>query len=352
MNRREFVIRSTGIAGAMLGGGAVVAAAAESELAKACAAIAAGESANFALGGQTEFDNADLAWQTNFHHDDRHGLIHLMGKPANANRSWHHQQYNIADNKWTVVARGMWNNFGHIHGSFTIDHATGDLFQWRGGMDSARNDHYRRAGWWKYETKMWGYVPVDIFDGTLASHPNGGAFHPNLYGNGDGGLILGQAAYTLFWRKRNDAVENIPHERNAYGPTMGVGVYWPAKDVALMGGSRGGALLQVSPNGGRTPTVRSLGVPPIGLAGDSHITGRNFGSLHVHPANPDKLLIVETIGPRAWTSTNGTDWTQIDNHPFTEMPRVICSLRGGLGALWCIARSRQRHASVLWKPKA
>lgn len=406
MRRREFMVRMAGVIGAAapcsdwfgalrntaaagdkhVGEAALSSdALADSPLAKACAALAPGESAEFPQGAQSEFTRADLSWQTCFHHDERHGLIHLMGKPANANRSWHHQIYAIAENRWTVAGRGMWNNYGHIFGAFTMDHATGDLFVWRGGMNSPRNDHYRRAAWWKYETKEWGYTPVDIFDGPLISHPNGSAWHPNLYGRGDGGLVLDMSTHTLFWRKSNNAVESIPHPRDAFGNMLGVGVYWPARDAVIVGGSPRGArrwsggegswkdlldtaesgpgtLLKVTPNGGRTPRVEELPRPPIVLAGDSplepglyeHVrkqTGGRFGSLHVHPGNPEKLLIVETVGPGAWTSEDGATWKRIEDHPFTAIPRVICSLRAGWGALWAIGKDRERNTSTLWKPK-
>lgn len=368
MHRREFLSRSAGLIGTIPALGALdwcarafaqdaaSASAANSELARACAALKPGDGADFPTGAQTEFSEADLSWQSNFHHDNKHGLIHLMGKPANANRSWHHQYYTIADNTWTVVVRGMWNNPGHIYGSFTIDHDTGDLFQWRGNMNG-RGPTNRRASWWKFETKEWDYIPVDIYDGALESHPNGSAWHPNLYGRGDGGLILQSGNRTLFWRKKDNAVESLTRSGLRYGAASGVGIYWPAKDVAFVGGGSRNGLLKITPNEGKTPHVKPAGELPIWLAGGSHIYSTNFGSLHVHPGDPGKLLIVETVGDqtrssgaRAWVSEDGDDWTRIDNHTFTTVPRVVCSLRGGLGALWAIGKTGSQNVSMLWKP--
>lgn len=378
MHRREFLSYSAGTLGAIVpamssnwsafgavfaeedarGSSASSASSADSELAKACAALEPGDGADFPAGAQSAFSEADLAWQSTFHNDDQHGLIHLMGKPANANRSWHHQYYTVADNEWTVVARGMWNNPGHIYGAFTIDHGTGDLFQWRGNMNG-RGPTDRRASWWKHETKEWDFIPVDVFDGALESHPNGSTWHPNLYGAGDGGLILQSGSRTLFWRNKDDAVESVSHRGLSFGAAAGIGAYWPAKDVAFVGGGQGGRLLKVTPDGSRTPKVEPVGELPITLGGNSHIYSTRFGSLHVHPGNPDKPLIVETVGEqtrtsgsRAWTSEDGSDWGRIEDHTFTTVPRVVCSLRGGLGALWAIGKTGSRDVSQLWKPKA
>lgn len=320
-----------------------------SALTTATSALAVGESIEFTSGAQAAFSEADLAWQTAFFHDDTRGLIHLMGKPANADTSWMHQHYTVATNEWTVVGQQMWNNPGHIYGGFTMDYATGDVFQMRGGADNAASDHYRRAAWWTFANRTWGYTPVDLFSGALVSHTNGIAYHPNLYGPGNGGLIADTQFRTLFWRASDNTVEDIPHAESAYGDYGGVGCYWPARDLAFVGGASN-ALLKVAPNGGSTPIVTALSAPPVALVGASHESSTNFGSLHVHPGDPNKLLIVETVGPRAWTSTDGATWTPIANHPFTRMPRVICSLRGGLGCLWAIGRDGSGDISTLWKP--
>ena len=52
-------------------------------LAQACSTLAVGSSVAFSGGAQSAFSEADLAWQTAFYHDDAHGFVHLMGKPAN-----------------------------------------------------------------------------------------------------------------------------------------------------------------------------------------------------------------------------------------------------------------------------
>lgn len=318
---------------------------------EACAALQPGQSVNFPAGAQSAFGEASLAWQTAFYHDDINGLVHLMGKPANADRAWEHQYYTISTGKWTVVGTGMWNNSGHIYGNLTMDFTTGDLFISRATQGS---DNPRRLRWYKRLQGTWDIAPVsrDIYTGAMENHANGIGFHPNLYGPGDGGAIWNEQARVHFWRKSTDAVESVGYTYGTYGEKEGVNVYWPAKDVVLVGGSSGGALLRITPNSkpGGTPVLTNMGKPPVSAGGHSYLNKTGFASLHVHPGNPNKLLLLETNGQRVWTSTDGSSWTQTGTHPFNRMPRVVCSLRGGLGCFWAIGRDSSGHFSILWKP--
>lgn len=319
-------------------------------LAQACASLSAGQSADFAAGKQSMMGDADLAWQTAFYHDDLHGLIHLMGKPANDDTNWRHEYYTVSTGKWTSVGSGMWNNPGHIYDNLTIDWTTGDIFQVRGGADSSGGrDNYRRAAWWKYSTKTWGYTTTDIYSGAFESHANGAAWHPNLYGPGDGGLIWDTQQRTCFWRKSTGAVQSVSHD--FFGEYIGVGQYWPALDKAIIGGSGGGQLAIVSPNGGGTPTVTAVGRPPIETSGNSYLSSTAFGSMHVHPSKPGTMLILERKGShRVFASTDGRSWSQSGTHPFTTDPVVICQLRGGLNTFWGVGCSGSTQISKLWKP--
>lgn len=333
---------------------------AASQLQSAAAALASGASAAFTPGIQTAFDQADLAWQTAFYHDDTNGLIHLMGKPANAATSWKHQYFNVATSTWTVVSAGQWNNDGHIYGNFTMDFVTGDVFQQR---SSAGSDNPRRLRWWKYANRAsgaaaWTVAPAtqDIYSGAMETHANGVCYHPNLYGPGDGGTIWNEQNWLYYWRKSTDAPTRITSGYAGYGDKQGANVYWPFHDAAFVGGSIGRPLARITPNPtvGGTPILTTMNTPPIETAGNSHLGGGGFGSLHVHPVTPSKLLLLETAGSRAWTGTMSgatITWTQIANHPFAQVPRVICSLRGGLGCIWAIGRTDAGvNFSTLWKP--
>jgi hypothetical protein len=371
MKRRDFIVRTVGAVGALspvfarsqsrpcpqptlqLDQAPPVANAcvdSNGTLGQVCAALTPGASSSFNAGAQSAFSQADLEWQTAFYHDDLHGLVQLMGKPANADTSWKHQYYDTATGQWTVVSNGMWNNPGHIYGNLSIDWTTGDIFQQR---STGGSDHPRQAAWWKYATRSWGFAPPtsNIYSGAMETHANGLAFHPNLYGPGDGALIWNEQANIHFWRKSTNTVQTVGYSYGSYGDKEGIGEYWPAKDIVVIGGSAGGANAVVAPNGGGTPKVTNVGAPPISTAGHSDSGSGGFGSLHVHPLDPNRLIIIERGGSRrVFVSTDGDAWANAGTHPFTRRPYVVCSLRGGLGCLWAIGRDSSGQISTLWKP--
>lgn len=345
---------SSGSFGTALAGQAIavalgtIGAPAGSALATAAAGLSSGQSVSFSP--QSSFSIDDLEWQTSFHHDDLNGRIHLMGKPQNAAQAWGHQYYTIATNTWGTLTDGMWNNDGHIYGNTAIDYTTGDLFQLR----NLAGENGRRARWWKHSLQNWNSLaPVsqDIYGGAMNDTPNGLAFHPNLYGSGVKGLIWADQVSVLCHRFSNDSVQRIAVGTDDYGTKEGAGVYWPAQDCVLIGGSHpSGHLARIDPNGGSTPTLTDLGQPTIRVQGASSLSGAGFGSLHVHPGNPSKVIIVETIGQRVYESSNGTSWTRVADHPFNRVPRVVCSLRGSLGCLWAIGRDASGNFGRLYRP--
>lgn len=323
----------------------------DSSLATLAGQLEPGQSASFASGNQSRFSQNDLEWQSNFYHDASNGRIHLLGKPANANTSWRHQYFTTSTDTWTDVSSGIdsWDYYGHIYGNTAFDENSGDLYQTvgiSGDSDSKRAWRYRHStGAWDRRAPGSGTYTSTALNDTC----NGAAWHPNLYGPNDGGLVVDQQVTTLYWRQSTDAMQEAGHSSNAYGRKEGVGIYWPAQDAVIVGGSTGDALAKVTPNGGSKPVRTTLNTPPISTSGQSSL-GSNFGSLHVHPGNPNKLLIVESVGQRAYTSIDGNNWVRIADHPFTRFPRVVCSLRAGLGCLWAIGNDGSNF-SRLWKPE-
>lgn len=317
-------------------------------LALAAAALSSGQSASFTQ--QTSFSEDDIAWQTAFYHDEVRRRVHLMAKRQNDADAWGHQYYDEVSDTFGHETASMWNNDGHVYGNTAYDPATGDVFQLR----NLAGENGRRARWWKHSLQNWNSLaPVsqDIYNGAMNDTPNGLAWHPNLFGPGDGGWAWGDQVSFLFWRKNTDAVSRRSIGTDEYGAKEGAAVYWPAQDCLVMGGSTpSGHLARIDANGGDIPIVTDLGVPVIRTQGASHEGGGGFGSLHVHPGNASKLILVETAGPRAWTTTNGSSWTQVSNHPFTRVPRVVCSTRGGYGVLWAIGRDDTGNFSTIYKP--
>jgi hypothetical protein len=322
-----------------------------STLATTALGLSSGQTASFTT--QSSFSIDDVAWQTSFHHDDVNGRIHLFGKRQAAPTSWHHQYYTVSSNTWGNLTTGMWNNEGHVYGNSTMDYATGDVYISRNCINGT--DFPRRVRWWKHSLSNWASVAPatqDIYGGAMNDTPNGLVWHPNLYGTGDGGLIWGDQVSFHYWRKSTDAVSRRAIGTDEYGTKEGDGTYWPAQDAVYIGGSvPSGHWAKITPNPspGGAPVFTDLGTPPLTLQGASWSGGGTFGSVHVHPGNPNKLVILSTTSSAMYTSTNGTSWTE-STHPFTRMPRVICSLRAGYGCFWAIGVDGSGQFSTLWRP--
>lgn len=321
---------------------------ASSTLAVACAGLSSNQSVSFT--NQSAMNGAALAWQAAFYHDAVNGRIHLTGKPANADAAWSYQYYNIATDSWVSGGSLGWSHSGHIYGNFTMDYDTGDLYQGVGSYYLGLHRYRLSSGW---------DVISDMFiSGRNNEIPNGGAFHPNLFGAGQPGVVYDNELDHNFWNKTTGVVTHTAHGGQLYGKKEGEGVYWPAKDAVYVGsgdanspgGTAGGYIAKIAPG----PVVTQVAnKPPIRWHGGSHLDGSGLGSIHVHPGNPDKLLLLETAGSRAWTTTDMATWTQVGNHPFTVAPRVLCSLRANLGCMWAVGRTDgggEIQYSALWRP--
>jgi hypothetical protein len=327
----------------------------DSLLEQACAALDAGDSASFAAGEQSAFSVADLSWETSFYHDDIHGVAHLMAKPAGQEQAWKHEIYDIATSTWTVFDDGMFDAQGHIYGNFSMDHTTGDLWLTVGdwGLGSEKRP-YR----FTQSSQTWALFG-NVYTGGTESHMNGVVYHPNLYGSGDGGVVVLQqnssSSMALFWRLSTGVVQTAGSDYA--GEKEGGGVYLPGLDAVFIGASApNGELIKVTPHAtpGSTPVLTAMGQPPIRVQGAAHgFPGANagFGSLHVHPSDPDLLLLMETDGQRAYTSPDGDNWTQLADHPITEKPRVMAQLRG-TSCMWAVGRNDadEQDFSIVYRP--
>jgi hypothetical protein len=328
---------------------------ASSDIGAACMSLSSGASAGFSAGNQSSLAESEIEWNTSMFHDPYTGRIHMLGKAAGLSDAWRHQYYDIATGAWTTVTTsfsGGVSRFGHIYGNSAFDEVTGDLYQVGGDVIPQAN----RFAWrYRASTGLWdSRMPTGstVFGtGAWNDTANGVAIHPHLYGWNEPGLIVDQQISMHFVNLQTNAVQETPHSSNAYGQREGDAVYWPAQNVVIIGGAPSSAnLAQVSPNGGGTPIITNLPNPPINLAGLSQQNSSNFGSLHVHPGNPDKLLILETTGQRAWTSVDGSTWVQISNHPFTQNARVVAPLRGELNCMWAVGNDNGTNFSELWRP--
>jgi hypothetical protein len=308
-----------------------------SALAAACVALASGQSASFAPGLLHGLNEAQLEWQGRFLYDPVHNVVHLFGKQANDDNDWRQRTYDLATSTWANNDFDF-NRPGHVYASVDIDPSNGDLYYNPGTTDN------RLLYRWAYATAAWTLLTSDIGAGSV-NGPNGVAWHPNLYGIGDGGLVTRTAGAFLYYRKSNGAVQRITGTTQGTSPQ---GCYFQAIDKVVLGRANHWT---IAPNGGSTPILTDVGAPPIQTMGTASQT--NCGVVLQHPGNPSKLILLEKTGTnRYWTSTDGDNWTLVGTHPFVTAsgsPVTFCSLGDGLGCIWGIG-STNVLTSVLWRP--
>jgi hypothetical protein len=337
---------------------------ASSGLAAAVAALTAGQSATFAPGTGSGISAVQFDWEARFFVDTLHGVCQVMGKRANASSGWAHSTYNIASNSWTQRVTegsgsgwGAGNGAGHVYDNFTGDPATGDLYCFAGiGTNALQR--------FNYATQTWGTALSNAFQpgppSGIVDPINGIVWHPNLFGTGDGGVIMCAVtdlpvAGLVYWRKSTGARTQVSTSIDA-GNQSGSGLYFAAINKAIMGGqsaSSGSGTpsshILVTPNttAGGTPTNANAGAPPIKTGGDSVSQGYNWGSIHPHPSDPTRVMLLERVNAtrRVWQSTNGDTWTlKAYTHPFSVTTGI--SIGEVFGAYWAISS----NSSVLWKP--
>lgn len=338
-----------------------------SALYTAAAALSAGDDAAFSTSlvyfddGATTSEEASWEWQSHGLFDATRGYAHIFGKAASQDSTWSHRYFDVAANVWHDGGTNMWDNIGHIYGNIGLDSSTGDCYIARGGLDGNSVDNYKRLRRWDFATKSWGsnLVPVsqDIYASGLAQMGNGLAYHPDLFGSGDGGLVLDTDFRFCYWRKSTDAIFDTSHaSQSQYGAQYGIGIYWADQNCIIVGGAGGKPLAKITPNGTSTPNSTTFATPPISVEGNTSAAS-NFGSLHVHPGDPTKLILVEARGSRRWYTCNSSGtFTRQDTtygaHPFNfSGPYVVIPI-AGQGAFWCLGFNGTTSTtySRLWKP--
>jgi hypothetical protein len=317
-------------------------------LALAITALSAGSGASYTPGLQSGIEANGLEWQTACWHDTINGLVHLLGKHASADETWEHNIFTLSSETWSGAANLGYESAGHIYGNSTIDPSTGILYLMLAINNPGSADNIKREALWTPATGLWTRGPVDLTAGGMEDIGNGLCVHPNYFGEGLGALLYMEQDRLMTRRFSNNALATSGFTAQTYGTREAGGVYWDAQNCCIMGGSSdgvgaaAGSLARIDAGG----SITNLGVPPIPVAGHARGDGSSpLGSLHVHPSNSNKLIIVGTNNTDVYESDDGAEWTQVTDHPFTTEPRLVCRVQDAPG-LWAIGF----NYSHIWRP--
>jgi hypothetical protein len=248
-----------------------------------------------------------------------------MGKPASgqiAGNVFHHYDYNETTDTWV-------NDYtGNIDGAPT---SNGHI--WAHAYDPATGDYYiivnnRDSVWrWDYTSKTWVETP-DMPLVNASSAPMG--WHPNLFGQGDGGVIVRNTRGSVAWR-RSTNLWQIVQTASSGDPNWERGggadyAYFPSDDTVFVGSGNGSNSFRQ----GQIFNAGSAGIADTNPVQTPDHPLLNYGAgaggqamkIVEDPIIPERLIGLETRPAwRIWTSTDhGLTWTlQSGAHPFQNL---------------------------------
>lgn len=298
-------------------------------LANAAAALNPGQSAPFTQSINQFSRRLDIQWiPTCGYYDSIRKEIQYMGKPASGqSTTFSHYIYSEASNTWreTNPAAGGLEGIGHIWNS-CFDPATGDYYHIQ--FQNPQIFRMTRA------TLQWSVittVPTEYSSSGGDNSPGpwpGTGWHPNLFGPGDGGIVLRGARGIFGWRKSTNSWQSFVTGMNWNYKAGADHVFFPDTNEMIMGtGYPNGTedlrqLIRV--RAGANGTLGSYtvaGTAPLPIAGRAQ---DHVAKMVAHPNDPTRLIILEEKDPnstssaRWWISSDrGATWNlQSTPHPF------------------------------------
>jgi hypothetical protein len=309
-----------------------------------------------------------ISWQgaTAYWSDIAGGEFSFMSKAQQFNNP-NHWIYSESADAWRQTGPLAADN-GHIW-MHSHDAATGDYYY----MDYNGDFRYVRimnrsveAGqgatnspWQQTSTAPFELRSSDNIVGDLG-------WHPNLYGPGDGGLLVwafsgGTFAYQLSaWRKQTDTWELNGSLVGAGENNAGSGRYLPGWDRFLIASGRSRELFLMEAGSGAALAANPSGfeVPPVRVGAET----TQHGKLVVDPRNQSNLLLLGAQTSQVWTNTTGgttAGWQLAPfTHPFLSLPNDTSIDAGSwtcgdvpkYGVVWGMGRGGSTRDSILWRP--
>lgn len=350
-----------------------------SALATAAGGLSAGSWTTF-TGPPTAIGTFGISWQGVTAWWDAGNLEFQFSAKAQSGGAYSHWIYSAATDSWRSTTTDLIPGaLGHVW-NVGFDINTGDYYYLAQNASEEfvrYMDRSAEAGAGQTNSP-WTQTATATPDDIRGGSPEGCVhFHPNLYGSGDGGLILWGLTFMSAWRQSTDTWTRLAGYGGSASPywsqSNGGGIYLPGYDRLVMGtgfsasaqsprfmvveAGSGGSLEANSPN-------FALHSPPAAVEKviNSTSAALPWGKLVVDPANDSRLMILEAGPPhRVWTDTSGGEgpWAlESYTHPFAANLPLSSGDAGSwtvghcltYGVLWGMAYNGTTSQSILWKP--
>jgi hypothetical protein len=384
MNRRDFLGRTLGIiaGGAVVSKGAVAATpcppllggsgqsvgcATGSALAEAAAGLLPGQIVNFEAGWNDKLrlgSTGDIQWCTSvIFHDPVRQQAQMMGKPASGQSlDFAHFIYDEISSQWTRTT------LENLSGTNPNGHMWGQCYDWHTGNYWHHIQNLQRLYYYDHAVGRFRQTPdyENILQPSGAQSTGGMAYHPNLFGKGDGGILINDTNYINAWRKSNSTWYSIFTKGTGHPAFAARGggdsAYIESIDSVVFGTGhdRSGSVLPMVRVGGgangNPGRVEFVAPPPNNVR--SIGSGATAGRMVIDPNNPDRLLYLAVDSThRVFESVDfGDSWKDANQtHPFiAEMSGGetfwTCGAVPAYGVLWGMCGESSGISSILWKP--
>lgn len=313
----------------------------DTTLSLAAAGLGAEESANFS-SGPSWLSSEAVTWQTaTIYYDADLQLVHAVGKSAGVT-AYSHFVYDEVSGEWGDNTISSSDN-GHFWCTAFDPSEGAYYFAWAGG--DLINKYVPGVGW------------SEIEDSPTSGYFAGIGWHPNLYGAGDGGLVVVANTITMAWRKSTGDWETIQSGLQNAGSNGGSGAYDSVNDKVWVGtGDSVRAVIVTAGSGGTVGSPSTPSDPPLGVYGGGDTSSTN--KVIPHPYTAGKLLLLASESNSVYESTDsGSSWSLASySHPFydAEDNQWTCGPIPGsstsYGVVWGL--SSRGPWSKLWRPGA
>lgn len=307
-------------------------------LGQAAGALSVGSSVAFGAGPSWMFADS-VTWQTaTIYYDPVRKYVHAVGKVA-SNTPYEHYIYNEATNSWGGNTLGS-SGFGHM---------------WNTAFDPSEGAYYFA---WNGSDRINRYVPgsgwSEIADSPAAGYFAGMGWHPNLFGTGDGGLVVVADTRTMAWRRSTNVWSTIQSGLADAGYNGGSGAWDSVNNRVWVGtGNSRRAVIVSAGSGGSVGSASTPSNPPLGVYGGGEGDGTN--KVIPHPYTVGKLLLLASSTSAVYQSMNsGATWSSAGyTHPFVVgNGQWTCGPIPAHGIVWGLSSPGRGSMSKLWKPPA
>ena len=324
-------------------------------LGQALSALSAGGSVEFTGTGLTSSNTEDgyaLNWNQRFFYDPVRNLARMWGKEQQSTGSAaRHMEYDLDTNAWTVSGAQYSSLSGHIYDAVGYEDATGDIW-W-----AVRNERVLRK--WTFGTALDSWNETATSDagtdaGSVLGGGSGGSFaqsgelaaawHPNLYGYGDGGQVVMCNAGLAAWRKSTDTWEAIQSYTISGTIDRATACYVRGLDAIICVARNSNDVYRVD-SASSVTQVNDMPISP------GHATGESLTIIDDPDEQNTCYAFEKASGRRVWKYNNGT-WDLLSGqHPFVpgSYPEMIVAPLYGMNAWWGLERASGTIRGRLFK---